>query len=141
MFDVKLDTMEITMHSGDTGSFWVHGERGSGAAWTEADRMLFTVRNAAGGIVMQRIYRLDDQWDAGDGNVLVEFHNDDTDTWEAGVYSTEMRFDVSPVWEGGTAPAERCADAMRISARMAEGSIVRTKIQSTLTILNVLGKI
>ena len=140
MFNVDLETMEITMHRGDTGSFKVHGSRKDGTPWTEDDRMLFTVRNQQGEIVMQRIYRLDDQWDLGDGVVLIEFHNDDTDTWEPTQYSTELRFDISPIWEG-TAPTARCVDALKTSAKMVEGSIVRTTLQSSLTINGVLGNI
>ena len=140
MFNVNLETMEITMHAGDTGSFKIHGERGSGDAWTEDDRMLFTVKNNIGEIVLQRIYRLDDQYDLGDGTVLVEFHNDDTDKWAPGAYTTELRFDISPVWQG-TAPTARCVNAMTESAKMVEGAIVRTKLQSILTIQNVLGDI
>ena len=89
---------------------------------------------------MQRWYRLDDQYDLGDGTVLVEFHNDDTDDWDAGTYNTELRFDVSPIWSG-TAPTARCVDALTAGVEMIEGAIVRTPIQSTLTIRGVLGKI
>lgn len=138
MFSIDHETMEITMHAGDTGSFWVHGERRSGEAWTEDDRALFTVTNQQGEIMLQRFYRLDDQWEAGDGDFLIEFHNDDTDTWEPGQYSTELRFNVDPVWEG-TAPTGRCVNALTASAKMVEGSIVRTPIQSTLTIQGVQG--
>ena len=141
-FRVDLETMEIRMNRGDTGSFKIGSERESGEAWTEDDRMLFTVRNGMGDIVMQRIYRLDDQWDLGDGKVLVEFHNDDTDKWEPGTYTTELRFNVSPIWDGSPVPAARCVDAMAPGVpKMIEGSIVRTVIQSTLTIDGVLGEI
>ena len=141
MFKVDLETMAITMHSGDTGSFKIGATRESGDEWTSADRMLFTVKNGQGEVVMQRIYRLDDQFDLGNGKVLVEFHNDDTDQWEAGTYSTELRFDVSPIWDG-TAPTARCVDALSPGTpKMVEGSIVRTTIQSTLTISGVLGDI
>ena len=71
----------------------------------------------------------------------MEFHNDDTDQWEAGTYSTELRFDVSPIWDG-TAPTARCVNALSPGTpKMVEGSIVRTTIQSTLTISGVLGDI
>lgn len=141
MFKVDLETMAITMHSGDTGSFKIGATRQSGDEWTSADRMLFTVKNGQGEVVLQRIYRLDDQYDLGNGKVLVEFHNDDTDQWEAGTYSTELRFDVSPIWDG-TAPTARCVDALSPGTpKMVEGSIVRTTIQSTLTISGVLGDI
>ena len=140
MFNIDLETMEIKMHAGDTGSFKIHSERESGDAWTEDDRMLFTVKDGSGEIVMQRIYRLDDQWDLGDGVVLVEFHNDDTDKWGSGTYSTELRYDISPIWDG-TAPTARCVDALTAGVKMVEGAIVRTMVQSTLTISNVYGDI
>ena len=141
MFNVDLNTMAITMHQGDTGSFKIGATRESGDEWTSDDRMLFTVKNGQGEVVLQRIYRLDDQYDLGNGKVLVEFHNDDTDQWDAGTYSTELRFDVSPIWDG-TAPTARCVDALSPGTpKMVEGSIVRTTIQSTLTISGVLGDI
>ena len=141
MFNVDLETMEISMHAGDTGSFKIHSERESGDAWTEDDRMQLVITNGQGEKVLWRIYRLDDQYDLGDGTVLVEFHNDDTDTWDPGDYSTELRFNVDPVWNG-TPSTARCVDALAEGAvTMIEGSIVRTTIQSTLHIQGVLGKI
>ena len=140
MFEFNNDTWAITMHQGDTGSKWIGAARESGAQWTEDDRCLFTVRNASGEKVMQRIYRLDDQWDQGDGWFLMEFHNADTDSLPTGTYNTEWRFDVSPTWDG-TAPTGRCVNALTASAHMTDGSIVRTTIQSTMTILGVLGEV
>ena len=90
--------------------------------------------------MIQRIYRLDDQWGAGNGYFLMEFHNNDTDTLPEGTYSTEWRFDISPQWNG-TAPTGRCVNGMTAGVRMIEGSVVRTKIQSTLTLNGVLGDI
>lgn len=142
MFNVDLETMAITMHQGDTGSFKIGATRESGDEWTSDDRMLFTVKNGQGEIVLQRIYRLDDQYDLGNGKVLVEFHNDDTDEWDPGTYTTELRFDVDPIWDGSPIPTARCVDALAEGVpKMIEGSIVRTTIQSTLTISGILGEI
>ena len=142
MFNVDLNTMAITMHQGDTGSFKIGATRENETAWTEDDRMLFTVKNGQGEIVLQRIYRLDDQYDLGNGKVLVEFHNDDTDTWEGGTYTTELRFVVDPIWDGSPIQTARCVDALAEGVpKMIEGSIVRTTIQSTLTISGILGEI
>lgn len=140
MFSVDLATMAITMHRGDTGSFKVHAERESGEAWTSDDRMIFTVKNQNGETVIQRFYRLDDQYELGDGVVLIEFHNDDTDTFENGQYTTELRFDIDPIWNG-TAPTARCVDALTAGVRMVEGSIVRTVIQSSLEINDIYGEV
>ena len=142
MFNVDFETMAITMHRGDTGSFKVTATRESGTEWTSDDRALFTVMNGQGETVLQRIYRLDDQYDLGNGKILIEFHNDDTDTWEPGSYSTELRYDVSPIWSGSPIPTARCVDALAEGVpHLIEGPIVRTTIQSTLTILGVLGDI
>lgn len=139
MFEVNKQTMAITMDQGDTGSFKFHAVKRSGAEWDETDRMLMTVTDPQGAIVMQRLYRLDDQWDLGDGWILIEFHNADTENL-SGSYSVEIRFDLVPVWNG-TAPTARCVDALTAGVRMTDGGVVRTKIRTTLTVNGVSGKI
>lgn len=134
------ETGDIRMNAGDTGSFKVCCTRKSGAAWTSDSRMLYTIKNNQGEIVMQRIYRLDDQWGLGDGVVLIEYHNDDTDDWEAGPYTTERRYNVSPIWHG-TPSSARCVDALNSDAYMVEGVPVRTVFQGSLTIESVDGRI
>lgn len=142
MFDHDTATGAITMHRGDTGSFVVHCSRASGEAWPEESRMLYTIRNGAGDIVLQRIYRMDDAFGLGDGVVLIEFHNDDTDNWEDSTYSTERRYNVFPVWKGGAPSSDaRCVDALATGDEMIEGVPVRTVFQGTLTINKVLGDI
>lgn len=144
MFNFNKDTCAITMHAGDTGSKWIRAKRESETAWTDDDRCLFTVTDANGEIVMQRLYRLDDQWGAGNGRYLMEFHNNDTDTWLPGQYTTEWRYDVDPSWMIQEIPTGRCVNTMENGAvviRMTDGAVVRTKVRSTLTILPVSGKI
>jgi hypothetical protein len=140
MFNVDLENMAITMHRGDTGSFKVHASRKSGESWTANDRMLMTIKSANGDIVIQRLYRLGDQYDLGDGVVLIEFHNDDTDSLENGQYGVELRFDISPIWDG-TPPTGRCVNALTAGVRMVEGAIVRTVIQTTLEINDIYGEV
>lgn len=139
-FQVDLETGDIRMNKGDTGSFKVRCSRSSGESWTADSRMLFTIKNGNNEIVMQRIYRLDDQWGLGDGVVLIEFHNADTDTWPVGSYQMERRYNVAPIWEGTPSDA-RCVDAMTSSARMVEGVPVRTVFQGTLQIDDIYGGI
>ena len=136
------ETGDIRMNAGDTGAFKVKCERESGEAWPTTARMLYTIRNASGTIVLQRIYRMDDQWGLGDGVVQIEFHNDDTDTWEPGIYEVERRYDLTPIWEGTPSEA-RCVDQLGPGehAVMIEGDVVRTVFRGTLTIENVLGTI
>ena len=139
-FDHNNETGNIIMNAGDTGSFWVHCGRKSGEDWPSTARMLYTISNGSE-IVLQRIYRLDDQWGMGDGYVLIEFHNDDTDDWAPGDYQTERRYDLTPTWEG-TPDTARCVNALAAgAAKMIEGVPVRTVFQGTLHIDGVLGKI
>lgn len=131
----------IRMNAGDTGSFKVKCTRANGAEWPDTARMLYTVKSADGTIVLQRIYRLDDQWGLGDGTVLIEFHNDDTDDWTPGQYTTERRYTVAPIWDG-TPSSARCVDALAEgAAHMIEGVPVRTVFKGTLTIESVDGRI
>lgn len=139
-FQHDLATGNIKMNAGDTGAIKVKCTRESGESWPAESRMLMTVRKSDGTIVMQRIYRLDDQYGLGDGTVLIEFHNDDTDDWESGDYSMERRYDVHPVWEG-TPSTARCVDALTSDARMIEGATVRTVFAGVLHIDGVLGRI
>ena len=140
-FQFDSETGNVKMNSGDTGSYWVHATRGNGESWTENSRMLYTVTSAQGDIMMQRIYRLDNQWGEGDGYVLIEFHNDDTDTWDGGDYQMERRYDVNPIWNG-EAPAARCVNALAENTpQMVEGVPVRTVFQGKLHIDGVYGRI
>ena len=140
-FQHNNETGDIMMNAGDTGSFKVHCSRQSGEDWPETARMLYTIRDQQGEIVLQRIYRLDDQWDLGDGVVLIEFHNDDTDDWQPGSYTTERRYNVTPIWDGTPSDA-RCVNALAEgAAHMIEGVPVRTVFQGSLRIDGVNGRI
>lgn len=137
MFNVDLETMEITMHRGDTGAFKVSATRESGTAWTSADRALLTI-DKDGTPVIQRFYRLDTA--LGNGKIQIEFHNDDTDTLENGQYNTELRYIINPYWDG-TAPVNDVTDALAVDASIVGGDIVRTVIQSTLKIDDIYGEV
>lgn len=141
-FHFDPESGNLHLNAGDTGSFKVHCARGSGDDWPDTARMLFTVVNGSGEVVMQRIYRLDDQWGLGDGVVLIEFHNDDTDTWTPGTYSMERRYDVTPIWNG-TPSTARCVDQLGpgTHAEMVEGDTVRTVFTGTIQIDGVIGRI
>ena len=140
MFSRNEDGTAITMHAGDTGAFKVHATRKSGAAWDEYDRMLLTVKGGDGTIRLQRFYRLDDDEGLGNGVIEIQFHNNDTDKWAPGTYTTERRYDVHPSWDG-TPPEGMCVNALTAGVKMIEGHIVRTVVQGSLTIQGVLGDI
>jgi len=139
MFNVD-ESGNVTMHQGDTGAYKVHATRQTGEAWTADDRLLFTIRNAAGDIVIQRIYRLDDDDGLGNGVVEIQFHNSDTDSLPNGTYQVERRYNIHPYWDG-TPPEGMCVDALTADARMIEGDCVRTVFQGNLTISDVYGDI
>ena len=141
-FKFDAATGNVQMNAGDTGSFWICCKRDSGEDWPSTARMLFTVTSPNNEIVMQRIYRPDDQWDQGDGVMLIEFHNDDTDEWAPGTYQMERRYDLTPIWDELPAPTSRCVNALLDGIpHMTEGDVVRTVFVGTLTIVGVLGKI
>lgn len=142
MFSYDPKNGAVTMHRGDTGAYKVSATRKSGAAWTENDRMLFTVRAGDGTIVMQRFYRLDDDEGLGNGVVEIQFHNNDTDTWANGTYSVERRYVVNPYWDG-TAPTGMCVDALTAGVRMVDGDIVRVPAtgQTSMSLADIYGEV
>ena len=140
-FKFNKETGDIKMYAGDTGSCLWGCEIEGGDEWPSTGRGLWTVTAPSGEIVMQRIYRFDDQYDLGDGWILMEFHNNDTDEWQPGTYKTEWRFDLNPVWDG-TPSTARCVNALAEgAAKMIEGVPVRTKFKGSLTIDGVDGRI
>ncbi len=140
MFTWDPETGDVTMHRGDTGAYKGHASRKSGKPWTSDDRMLFTIRNAEGEVVLQRFYRLDT--DLGNGIVEIQFHNNDTDSWKNGSYDTERRYIVNPRWEG-TAPDGDCVNALTADARIVDGDVVRVpaKGQGTVTLGDIYGEV
>lgn len=111
MFMVDANTGMIEMNVGDTGAFEIAGERTDGVDFTADDRAVLTVKNAAGAIVIERIYPLADD-ELGNGVALVQLHNNDTDSLEPGIYTWEVRFVVHPYYDA--------------AGRIVNGDIVRT---------------
>lgn len=140
MFTLEKDSGNITMHRGDTGAYKVTARRKSGAEFTAADRMLYTVRNMNGEIVIQRLYRLDTA--LGNGKAVIQFHNSDTDQLENGTYNAERRYIIAPRWEG-TPPEGNCVNALTAEGKIVEGDVVRTPPigQATITLGDVYGEV
>lgn len=124
MFQLDKGNMAITMHRGDTGAFYVNLSRSSGNEFTEDDRMMFKIRSGER-VVMDRYYKLAEE-ETENGRVLVAFRNSDTDMLPAGTYNTEIRVAIDPVWLDG---------------EIVDGSTVRTVVQSTLTIIDVIKEV
>lgn len=98
MFIVNEDNGSVTMNVGDTGAWFVQGERDDGEPFTEDDRAVFTVKDASDTIVLERIYRLDDDEGLGNGVIFIVLYNDDTDDWAPGSYTYEIRYVINPYY-------------------------------------------
>lgn len=143
MFQIDLTDMKIEMHRGDTGAWKVNATKSSGAAWSEHDRMIFTVSGSDGTVRIKRVYRLDadrTETDLGDGVVQIELHNDDTDEWPVGQYTTELRFVGNAVWDGEELTSD-CVDDLTSDSHIIEGVPVRTTLQSSLNIRGIIGEV
>lgn len=144
MFEYDRTTGAVTMHQGDTGSFYVHCQRKSGKLWTENDRMILTIGPRENPVI-QRYYRLDRE-DIGNGRVLIEFKNADTDHVPTGNYPLERRYVINPIWElddGVSIPTEDCANALTSGARIVDGHIVRIPQygQASMTLTDIYGEV
>lgn len=124
MFDFNAKTLTVTLHAGDTGSFNIRGLRRNGVAWTANDIMRFTVINGSGEVVMDRAYKLTGVTGVPEGCAVIEFHNNDTDTWAAGAYIIQVRYFVNPSWSG-SAPAGDVTDLLDVGSYPIEGDVVR----------------
>ena len=100
MFIVDENTGAVEMNVGDTGSWFIDGARDDDVPFTADDRAVFTVKNAAGEIVIDREYGLADE-NLGNGTIFVQLDNNDTDKLAPGTYTYEVRFVVNPYREDG----------------------------------------
>lgn len=105
-FHVDHETGEIKMHSGDTGAFIQPLTRGSGAEFGADDIAVFTVISDQGEILIERIFHLDDDEGLGNGKILIEFHNADTDGWDFGTYFWEVRVLIHPYYDSEGHPVD-----------------------------------
>lgn len=111
MFAVDPSNGMIEMNVGDTGSFELIGARDDGDLFTEYDRAVFSIKNQAAEMVIERVYALDND-ELGNGHVLIQFNNADTDHLIPGSYTWEVRFVVNPYYD--------------TSGRIVDGDIVST---------------
>ena len=100
MFQVNEQTGAVEMNVGDTGAWFVDAERDDDVPFTEDDRAVFTIQDQNGETVLERVYGLADDG-LGNGTILIQLDNDDTDGWEPGSYSYEIRYVVNPYYIDG----------------------------------------
>lgn len=124
-WNIDPNTMAVTMHKGDTGSYTVTMELEDGESFVDGDVAIYEVWREDERMIHREFNLQPDEptyTEYGDGVFLIAFRNSDTDTWAAGSYDTEIRVSLNPV---------------RSSGRVVDGDTVRTVVQSTITIQDV----
>lgn len=91
MFVIDTESKTITLHRGDTG---VVPYKLRGYTFSNADRVLYTIKDTFGQEVFQEIYEIDE-----DGMFRVEFPNGMTDSLSPGTYRYDARVAILPVYD------------------------------------------
>lgn len=119
----SVDGSTITLSRGDTASFTVTA---TGYEFDEDDRALFTVKDATGEVIMERVYELDTE--LGNGIFLVQFSNSDTDTLLPGVYNWDVRYVIHPYYDS--------------TGRIVDGDqVITPKTAQNLTLVATVGEV
>lgn len=120
MFNIDGDNISLSV--GDTATLRIRAD-GDLVLNPDVDRVLFTIKNAAGDIVLQRTLAPDVE-----GSVLVAFSNADTDFLSAGSYSYDVRYVINPNYDddGNVIDGDR---------------VITPKRPQTFTLLSVVGDV
>lgn len=119
----KIENGAIVLSVGDTASFTV---RASGCKFAKEDRALFTVKNAAGEVIFERIFALDTAM--GNGVFLVQLSNSDTDQLSPGIYNWDVRYVLHPYYDA--------------AGRVIDGDqVITPKTAQTLTLVATVGEV
>ena len=115
----------ITLSRGDTGALTVRATatlEGEPFTFGENDRALFSIKNANGEIIMQKICPMTDN------AFTVVFLNADTDSLSPGSYSWDVRYVINPYYDD--------------SGRMVDGDQVLTpRTPMSMNLLTVVGDV
>lgn len=127
MWTIDKKTNAISMHKGDTGSYYVTLAKRSGTPFVDGDVAIWTVKQGDK-VKLEREFPLDDDEGAGNGRFLISFRNSDTDKWASGGYTHGIKVVLN---------------AKRASGEIADGDTVREldKSRGTLTIMEVLKEV
>ena len=119
MFSVNTATGEIKLSRGDTGSVVFQA---TGYTFASEDRALFTMKSADGTVVKQAAYEIED------GAFTVDFLNAETDYLAPGSYSYDVRYVISPYYDG--------------EGKIVDGDqVITPKSPRTVTLLATVGQI
>lgn len=120
----SIDNGAINLSRGDTASFTVTAT--GGYTFAEEDRALFTVKDAMGEVIMERVYAL--TGDLGNGVFLVQFSNSDTDQLAPGAYSWDVRYIIGPYYD--------------MTGRIVDGDqVITPKTAQNLTLISTVGEV
>ena len=81
---------QVYLSVGDTAAFTITA---TGHTFEQEDRALFTVKDASGEVVLERIYELDG------GIFTVQLANADTDYLAPGRYTWDVRYVLTPYYD------------------------------------------
>lgn len=119
----SIDNGAITLSRGDTASFTVTA---TGHTFAAEDRALFTVKDSASAVILERVYALDTA--LGNGVFLVQLSNSDTDQLPAGVYSWDVRYVLHPYYDS--------------TGRIIDGDqVITPKTAQNLTLISTVGEV
>ena len=109
----------IDMHRGDTG---IIGITATGYTFGADDRVLFTMKDSSGTIVMEGVYAMTNN------RFEIEFKNADTDYLDPGTYEWDLRYIVNPVMDSSGKPIDgdgvaTPSDPMLLNLRRTIGQI------------------
>ena len=123
MFDVQ--DYVITLSRGDTGALKVNATAtldGSPFDFGEDDRALFSIKNANGEIIMQKVCEMTDN------SFTVYFLNGDTDSLAPGAFSWDVRYIIHPYYDA--------------TGKIVDGDqVITPKTPMNMTLLTVVGDV
>ena len=121
----NVDGYNIELSRGDTGALKVIAEatlNGEPFTFGEDDRALFSIKNAQGEVVKEKVAQMDDN------AFIVYFLNNDTDTLAPATYQWDVRYIINPYYDA--------------SGKIVNGDqVITPKMPMNLQLLTVVGDV
>ena len=121
----NVEDYAITLSRGDTGGLKVNATatlNGEPFTFGADDRALFSIKNANGEIIMQKVCEMTDN------SFKVYFLNADTDSLSPGAYSWDVRYIINPYYDA--------------SGKLIDGDqVITPKTPMNMTLLTVVGDV
>lgn len=121
----RVEDYNISLSRGDTGGMKVKATatlNGEPFTFGEDDRALFSIKNAQGEIIKEKVAQL------VDNDFMVYFLNADTDSLSPGTYSWDVRYIIHPYYDA--------------NGRIIDGDqVITPKEPMTMNLLTVVGDV